>query len=260
MSESYRALATDFFVNQRLQLKMDMPAERDAVLPLFERVRRDFKHMTRFRRGPGELTLESEGPDDSAGLPHQWVALRRNSMRSSVLNPDGPRGAYKLHKLLLDVAPNYLSISPLDIDYLELLFAFDLTCAANHDAVVFDALMSPAGGQPAHAPPLASLLDIRGATPVEFQPMFVVSLSEAMDIQAQFEVKTRTRPGKPGEFESAPITVMLSMRQFSAPADVKDLKDAFTTLAARGEDLLDSHVIPKLLMPIREAIASSGSA
>jgi hypothetical protein len=39
------------------------------------------------------------------------------------------------------VAPYFLSISPLDVDHLELVYAFDFDCSGNRDEVVMDALL-----------------------------------------------------------------------------------------------------------------------
>lgn len=257
MSESYGALCNDFYVNQRLNLKMDLPSSRETILAMFDRVRREFPHMDRFRRFSNELALESDGPESPSGSPQQWLAMRRTSVRSGSVNPPAPKDAYKLHKLVLEIAPYFLSISPLDVDYVELLYGFDLLAAGNHDAIVFDALM--AGPR---ASPLASLVDVRGAVPIDCQPLIGVSLNEACDLQAQFEVKTRTptRAVKRGEFEAQPISVYLTLRKYGAVADVSELKDTFATLSKRGEDLLEHRVVPNLLLPIREAIASSGSA
>jgi len=79
MSTSYQALCTDFFVNSRLGVKMDLPSERQTVLDLFERLRREDPTLRRFRRFEGELALESRGPDNAA---EKWVSLRRTSVRT----------------------------------------------------------------------------------------------------------------------------------------------------------------------------------
>ena len=36
MATSYGALCDDFYVNQKLTLRMDMPSDRETVLHLFE--------------------------------------------------------------------------------------------------------------------------------------------------------------------------------------------------------------------------------
>src|ERR1044071_1206808 len=60
MSESYRALSSDFYVNLKLNLKLDLPRERQTILDLFDRVRRQFPSMNQFRRYRDELALEAE--------------------------------------------------------------------------------------------------------------------------------------------------------------------------------------------------------
>lgn len=251
MSDSYGALCSDFYINQRLNLKLDLPSNRETILAMFDRVRREFPSMDRFRRYSNELALES---DSAAEGMHQWVAMRRNNVRCGAVNPENPKDAYRLHKLVLEIAPYFLSISPLDVDYLELLFGFDLMASGNHDAIVFDALVSGSA--------IASLADPKLGVPIDCQPLLGLSLSESCDLQAHFEVKTRTptRAIKTGEFEPQPISIYLTLRQYGAVKDVRDLQDAFRVLSSRGEDLLQSRVVPNLLMPIREAIAASGSS
>lgn len=272
MAESYGDLCSDFYVNQRLNLKMDLPNSRETVLAMFDRLRREFPGMDRFRRFASELVLES---DDADGQ-QRWCALRRNSVRSGVVNPAATDDAYALHKMILDTAPYFLSVSPLDVDYLELLFGFDLLAAGNHDAIVYEALLAGS--------PLGGLLDIRGATQVDCQPVFGVSLDDEGDVEAHFEIKTRSPgrapsprrgisdgkpgPGAPGGPGSAgddddlppePISVFLTMRRYGPVNDVGELPKRFKDLVRQAEQLLQSRVVPHLVVPIRDAIASSSS-
>lgn len=248
MADSYEGIASDFYINQRLNLKMDLPTERETVLNMFDRVRKEFPSMERFRRIQSELALESDGGEE----PQRWIALRKTSIRSGAINPGTPEEGYRLHQLVLETAPYFLSISPLDIDFLELLYGFDLLCSGNHDAVVFDALF---GGTP-----IAGLSDQRSSIPVDCQPVFGISLSEDMSLQAHFEVKTRTpRPsGRGGETPSEPISVYLALRRYGSVRDVGDLPDVLKTLAKHGEELIQTRVIPTLVQPIRQAIGPAG--
>ena len=140
MPDSYRALCSDFYINQKIAVKLDLPRSRESGLELFERMRREFTTMSSFRRYKDELALESP----QAESPHRWLALRTNSVRSGVVNPTTDQDAFGLHRRLLEVAPFYLSISPLDIDYVELLFGFDLDAAGSHDQIVAEARLDPA--------------------------------------------------------------------------------------------------------------------
>src|SRR3982750_3158111 len=82
MSESYRALCTDFYANQKIAVKMELPRTRETVLDLFERVRRQFPGMSSFRRYRDELALESPQSE----MPHRWLAVRNTNIRSGVVN------------------------------------------------------------------------------------------------------------------------------------------------------------------------------
>ena len=122
MVNSIGALCTDFYVNQKLGLKMDLPTARETVLDMFDRIRKELPNMDRFRRYKGELALESPELDSQ----YNWLALDRTSVRSGWVNPESLAEAYRLHRLILEVAPYFLSISPLDVEFVELVFGFDL--------------------------------------------------------------------------------------------------------------------------------------
>ncbi|GAB4385609.1 MAG: hypothetical protein Kow0022_12160 [Phycisphaerales bacterium] len=245
MEASYKALCSDFYVNQKLSVKLDLPSTRETVLDLFERVRRAYPSMQSFRRYEDELALES----DAASMPHRWLAIRPAHIRSGVVNPETLEDAYGLHRCVLEVAPYFLSISPLDIEFIELLFGFDLHATGNHDAIVASALVSDSA--------LGALLDVEGATPVDFQPLFGLRLGGADEgVEAHFEVKTRR-----GSDESRPdpISVYLTMRQFDPGVSLEDLPGVLARLAGEGQRLVESTLVPSFLVPLRSAIAAMGS-
>lgn len=248
MTESYRALCTDFYINSKLNLKMDLPKGRETVLDFFERIRRQFPAMTLFRRFREELALEA-GPGIT---PHRWIALRGNNIRAGCVNPESPADAYGLHRLALETAPFYLNISPLDIDYVEILFGFDLAAAGNQDAIVFDALFSGS--------PFASIMNGTPFGPSDCQPVLAFNVP-SRELEVQIEVKTRAERPAPRESDgsSEPISVYLTLRRFGAVTEVAELLSIFTTLIGQGEDLAESRVLPQLLVPLRDAIASGNS-
>ena len=278
MRNEYSAIAADFYINQRLNLKMDLSMRRDTVLSLFDRVRKDQPQMDRFKRYTDELALESrpEGVE-STGATQQWVAVRKTSVRSGSVNPQSTEHGCRLHKLVLESAPYFLDISPLDIDHLEVLYGFDLMAQGNHDGIVFNALY---GGSP-----LAAMIDGMDAKSkhehriVDCQPLIGVTLSDDGEVQAHFEIKTRSpggaqrggRSGGPGgsgggsggassggDGREEPISVYLIVRKYGPFTDIGELGTVFSDLTTRGEALLDSVVLPKLLAPIREAIVTGG--
>lgn len=249
MSESYRALCNDFYVNQKVQVKLDLPRGRDTVLELFERIRRQFPEMGQFRRFKDELALESS----QSNMPHRWLAVRANTIRSGVVNADNAEDGYKLHRVVLDAAPAYLNVSPLDVEYVELLFGFDLLAAGNHDQIVHDALYANS--------PLACLIDTPDARVSDCQPLVGLAIGGERELEVYFEVKTRGRSPRTGGDDSdpgEPISVYLTVRKFGAPADPRDLPNVLQSLAHVGEELVESKVAPRLLAPLRDAIASAG--
>ncbi|MCW5777236.1 MAG: hypothetical protein KIS87_12430 [Phycisphaeraceae bacterium] len=246
MSASYRALCSDFYVNQKVSLKLDLPRGREQTLELFERLRRQYPSMSHFRRYREELSLDTP-PGES---PHRWVAVRSNSIRSGVVNGDSLGDAYGLHRTVSEIAPYFLSVSPLDVDFVELLYGFDLSAGGNHDSIVASALL---GGSP-----LGALAEIPGAGPIDCQPVLGLALGGGGEYEAYFEVRTRPASGEDRERERGeePISVYLTVRRNGPFGDLGELPETIATLAERGEELIDSRVVPTLLVPIREAIVS----
>lgn len=248
MPTSYGALCSDFYVNLKLGVKMDLPSGRETVMEFLDRVRREAPRMSRFRRYEGELALETPSGDEPK---QQWLALRRTSIRGGIVNPDSFEDAYHMHRLVLSLAPFYLSVSPLDVDVLEVVFGFDLEAKGNHNQIVHDALLA--------GTPMAELVRCDETTPIDLQPFFGVALSKRGDLQAAIEIKTRTsvREIRTGRYREDPISVFLSVRKFGAMEQVEDLPARFEELAEIAEQLAETRVAPHLLTPLREAIASS---
>jgi hypothetical protein len=245
MAESYRALASDFYINQKLSLKLDLPRERQTILDLFDRVRRQFPSMNQFRRYRDEVALEA----DQNASEHGWIAIRNNNIRSGSVNPEGLDQAYTLHRHVLDVAPFFMSISPLDVDYLELLYGFDMMADRNHDEIVYDALVSQS--------PMARVLDVPNSRIVDCQPLYGVAIEDAQgggSIEVNFEIKTRSgsRQGR-----DEPISIYLILRRYGPVNEVKQLPEALAQLVRYGEELVDTRVVPNIVVPIRDAIGSS---
>ncbi|MBI1335937.1 MAG: hypothetical protein GC164_03135 [Phycisphaera sp.] len=248
MATSYGALCNDFYVNQKLALKMDLPQDRETILHMFDQVRKAVPAMDRFRRYDGELALESKRERD-----YRWLALRRTSIRSGHVNPDSLDQAYDLHRLLLEVAPYHLTVSPLDVDYVELLYGFDLECKANHDEVIYEALL--ANG------PMGRLLktaNLPEAKVLDVQPILGLTLSKSGDLQAYFEVKTRTRSrrGSSKRFSHEPISLFLTVRKYGPIHQVDELMENFDILRENLEALAVDRFVPDLLTPIARQITS----
>lgn len=249
MENSYRALCSGFYVNLTLTTRMDLPLRRESVLDLFERLRKEYPRLERFRRYRNELALESFARHGE----QQWIALRKTTVRAGYVDPPAFADAKKLHASVLELAPFYLSINPLDVESLELMFGFDLDAVGNHNAIVYEALVSKS--------PLAKALDADHWSPIDIQPNFGVALNEKGDLQAFFEVKTRSTPReiRTGRYTEQPISVCLSIRKGGPLRDVKDLGAWLDLLVEHGQKIAIDRVVPHILQPIREAIASSSA-
>jgi len=247
MTTSYSALCSDFYINQRLALKMDLPNKRETVLDYFDRIRKFRPKMSKFRRFDSELSLES-APEDGA---YDWTALRRTSIRSGSVNPDNLKSAFDLHKTILEIAPYFLSISPIEIDYLELMLGFDLEAKGNHDEIVYDALFAES--------PLGALINSESEHPTDIQPFVGYTFEEDEQTTAvNFEIKTRTveRQIADEKFDDEPISVFVSARR-SGPIDrLEDLIPSFHSLTRLLEQLAADKLIPNMLNPITRAISS----
>lgn len=245
MTMSYAALCTDFYVNMKLGVRMELPRSREPVLELFERMRREYPQMASFRRYKDELALES-APE---AAPHRWMAIRANSVRTGVVNPGDEQDMHALHRTAAEVCPYYLSISPLDLESIELLFGFDLAATGNHDEIVASAILDGS--------PLAALVHAAEAGVRDCQPVLGLNL-EGGRIQATIEVKTRSRKEDgPAERGGEPISLYVTVRSTEALTDLKSMVARVDELGERGRTLVDTLAIPNLLIPLRDEIASS---
>jgi hypothetical protein len=249
MATSFGALCTDFYINQKLAMKMDLPGDRETILHLFDSVRKSVPQMNRFRKFEGELALESTRSDPE----YRWLAVWGNHVRTGHVNPESMAQGYKLQKLLLEVSPYHLTISPLDIDYIELTFGFDLECQGNHDEVVADALLADS--------PLAKLVQLGSSKVLDVQPVIGLAVDEKGNRQACFEVKTRrkSRKGKSGRYRDEPISILMSLRHYGPVENIDDLLPLFDDMAEQAEQLTTERLVPALLLPISRQIASSNA-
>lgn len=246
MVNDLETLVTDFYVNQKLSLKMDLPDSRETVLDLFGRLRREFPDLANFRRFENELALES----DEAHRTYTWFSLRGTQLRSGSVNPDDLGDAYRLHRKVLELAPWFLSISPLDIEHLELVFGFDMEAQANRDEIVFNAILAES--------PLADLLDMSDEV-LDAQPTLGITLEPSSQVQAFVEVKTRTTPRERSTkaWNREPISVYLTVRHLGATESLEELSSRFAALAGHAERIAEKRVVPSIVMPIRHAILAS---
>lgn len=247
MSNPYSSFCEDFYVNARLGSQLALPHQRETVLHFFERIQKEFPAMTRFRKTEGgEFNLE----EDRSRPSYRWATLESRRLSAGHVNPATLDEALRLHCLLLELAPFHLGISPVEIDYLDLLFGFDLTFSGNHDEIIAESLLSDS--------PLNCLTEETGAKPVDVQPSVTFALSEDCRLQARIDIITRTSSFqvRTGDYSDDVISVCLILRRYWGDRPRIALQELLKDLAKQAEALCDRHVLPKIVRSISTAIAS----
>jgi hypothetical protein len=247
MSNPYAAFCEDFYVNMRLGSQLALPHNRETLLHFFERVQKAYPAMTRFRKNDNnEFNLE----EDRGSQAYRWVSLEPKRLSAGHVNPTNFEEALKLHSLLLDMAPHHLGISPLEIDYLDVLFGFDLAFGGNHDEIIAESLYPES--------PLTCLTEELGARAVDFQPTVTVALSEDCRLQARIDVVTRTNSYqvRTGDYSEDVISVYLIVRRYWGDRPKEPMHKLITQMAEKADQLCTSYIIPRVLRPISSAIAS----
>jgi hypothetical protein len=247
MPNPFSSFCEDFYINMRLGSQLALPHNRETILHFFETVQKGFPGMTRFRKAEnGELNLE----EDRSQEAYRWLALEAKRLTAGHVNPDTTDDAIRLHKLLLELAPHHLGLSPVEIDYLDVLFGFDLEFAGNHDEIIAESLFPES--------PLTCLLDEPGAKAVDFQPTVTVALSEDCRLQARIDIVTRTNSYqvRTGDYSDDVISVYLILRRYWGDRPKQPLDKLMVEMSERAEKLCTDFVIPRVLRPISSAIAS----
>jgi hypothetical protein len=247
MDHPFSAFCDDFYVNMRLGSQLALPHNRETLLHFFECVQKGFPNLTRFRKNDAnEFNLE----EDRGGQGYRWVSLEPRRLTSGHVNPPSIEESLRLHSLLLDMAPHHLGISPIEIDYLDVLFGFDLAFGGNHDDIIAESLFAES--------PLNCLTEEAGAKAVDFQPTVTVALSEDCRLQARIDVVTRTNSYqvRTGDYSDDVISVYLIIRRYWGDRPREPMEQVFSQMAERAENLATTYIVPRLLRPISSAIAS----
>jgi hypothetical protein len=247
MTNPYSSFCEDFYINIRLGSQMNLPHQRETVLHFFERIQKEFPGMTRFRKSDsGDFNIE----EDRSTQNYRWVSLEAKRLSGGHVNPPTIEEAMKLHTLLLHLAPFHLGVSPVEIDYLDVLFGFDLSFSGNHDEIIAESLLADS--------PLNCLTEEFGAKPVDFQPSVTVALSDDCRLQARVDIVTRTNSYqvRTGDYSDDVISVYLVLRRYWGDRPRTPMEELLREMTARAEGLCDRHILPKLVRPISSAIAS----
>jgi hypothetical protein len=247
MANPFGAFCEDFYVNMRLGSQLALPHNRETLLHFFERIQKSFPQMTRFRKTEnGEMNIE----EDRSGDSYRWVSLETKRLSAGHVNPATIEESLKLHTLLLEQAPYQLGMSQVEIDYLDVLFGFDLAFSGNHDEIIADSLFADS--------PLTCLSEEKGAKPVDFQPTVTVALSEDCRLQARIDIVTRTNSYqvRTGDYSEDVISVYLILRRYWGDRPKEPMEKLLASMADRADALCHAHLLPKIIKPISSAISS----
>jgi len=251
-ADSYSSLCDEFYIDMYVNTELDLPTERDTILTFFDRVQRQFPGMGRFsRRDNGEYCLE----EDPVSGHYRWVSLEVDRVGSGIVNPSSLEEVYHQDKLILELMPYMLGVTPLDVDSLDLSFAMDFDCAGNHDEVISEALFS--------ASAFSGLLDIPNARPIVYSPSMVLSLAEDDHTQARVSIESKTSIYEPGEKEQnrdEAISLSLTVRQYPRAHERFDSVGAYERLFALGEEIMAERIVRNFVQPLTEVIAQRRSS
>ncbi len=180
---------------------------------------------------------------------YRWATIENRRVCSGQVNPQSVGEALEQHRLVLELAPYMLSVSPLDCEALDLLFGFDFTYRGNHNQLVAEALgLSPA---------LERLADIPGASIINHEPSITLALDEDCRTQCRLSIETRTNAYqvRTGDFPEEQLSVYLTARQYGSLGPDSTFVTALENLTQICHEMVDSHVIENVLRPLARAIA-----
>ncbi len=250
-ANSYSSMCDDFYVDMYVNTELDLPTERDTVLTFFDRIQKQFPTMGRFlRREKNEYYLEE---DHGAGH-YRWVSLEGDRIGSGLANPSTFEEAYRQDRLILELMPYMLGVSPLDVDSLDLTFAMEFDCVGNHDEVIAEALFTGSA--------FCGLFDWPHSRPIVFSPAMVVALSEDQRTQARVSIESKTSVYEPSEKEQdrdEAITLSLTIRQYPSANERFDAVASFGRQCQLAEMLMVERVVHHFVQPLAEVIAQRRS-
>jgi hypothetical protein len=206
MSNPYSSFCEDFYVNLRLGSQLNLPHQRETLLHFLRaNPKRIPLHdpLPQNRRAANSISRKTAPAKTTAGS-----ASNRAASSAATSIPPASSKPCKLHTLLLQLAPFHLGVSPVEIDYLDILFGFDLTFSGNHDEIIAESLLADS--------PLNCLTEEPGAKPVDFQPSVTVALTDDCRLQARIDIVTRTNSYqvRTGDYSDDVISVCLILRRY----------------------------------------------
>lgn len=242
----FAKFSDDFYVNMNLNTEMELPQSRDTVLHFFEQIQKKYPSMRNFyARDRAEYVLE-EDKDSGA---YRWATVETRRICSGCVNPASVDEALTQHRLVLDLIPYTLSVSPLDCESLNVMYGFDYTYRGNHNELLVEAL----GVLPAFEP----LAEMEGATMICHEPSIQFALDQDCRIQCRLSIETRTSAYhvRTGEYPEEQLSVYLTARRYGSLDPGETYLGAMDRLTGICSDLVERYVIDNILQPLQQTIA-----
>jgi hypothetical protein len=242
----YNSVSDDFYVNMNLATEMELPSSRETVLHFFERLQKKYPSMRKFYcRDKRDFVLE----EDKEQGHYRWATIENRRVCSGQVNPANVDSAIEQHKLVLELAPFLLSVSPLDCEALDLLFGFDFTYRGNHNQLVAEAL--------GISPGLERVVDVPGGTVINYEPSITLALDEECRTQVRLSIETRTNAYqvRTGEYTEEQLSVYVTARQYGSLDPDTTYVQALENLARTCREVVDNYVVEQVLRPLARTIA-----
>ena len=242
----YASLADDFYVNMNLATEMELPGQRETILHFFECLQKKYPTMRKFYcRDKRDFVLE----EDKDQGRYRWAAVEAKRLCSGQVNPPSLESALDQHRLVLELAPALLSVSPLDCEALDLLFGFDFAFRGNHNALLAEAL--------GVGPALDRVAEVPGCRVINYEPSLTVALDEDCRVQVRVSTETRTNAFqvRTGEFTEEQLSVYVTARQYGSLDPHAGYVEAIERLFRVGLEVVDNCVVHQILKPLARAIS-----
>src|SRR5579883_2089766 len=199
-----------------------------------------------YTRENGDLVLEGDKDQES----YRWLAIEPRRLCSGQMNPPSLEDAFRQHEMVLDLAPHLLTISLLDCEALDVMFGFDFNYDGNHDEVVAVALGVGTG--------MEGLFELPQAQVINYEPSLTLALNESCQLQCRLAIETRTNAYqvRTREFGDDQISVYFTVRQYWGSGPDQSFLESLRRQREVGEELLLQAVIPRIVRPLAQVIAS----
>lgn len=247
MASSYAALCDEFYINLRLGTLMRLATDRATIVGFFERMQRLYPNMVNFHQEPkhNESSIEETREENR----YRWLSVEPQRVSSGFLNPESLQDAYKYNASVLETIPYYMAISPVDLDYVDVLWGFDFNFKGNHHELIAEALLGES--------PLGRMMDVPGAHGINFEHSGIISLSEDARLHARVWIEPRTTPQqvRNGDYPEEMLSLYMIIRQWSGGKRLPELPDLHQQLIETGEKFIEERLLTHFVGPIREAIA-----